>query len=47
MTQRQEKRLCMTLFTMCLDLAVQQAYCIYQSVITNVNDQKHKGWIGA
>jgi len=35
----------MTIFTMCLDLAVQQACCIYQAVVTNADDHKHNNLV--
>jgi hypothetical protein len=41
-TQRREKRLYMTMFTMCLDLAIHQAYCLYNATHPNVNERKHK-----
>ncbi len=45
MTRCREKQLYMTIFMMFLDLAVHQAYCIYQAVVTNTADRKHNNLI--
>lgn len=41
-TQRREKRLYMTMFTMCLDLAIHQAYCLYNALCPTTVSKKHK-----
>ncbi len=41
-TQRRKKRLYMTMFTMCLDLAIHQAYCMYMALHPVRQDRKHK-----
>jgi hypothetical protein len=41
-TQRREKRLYMTMFTMCLDLAVYQAFCLYNAMLPNKAKRKHQ-----
>jgi hypothetical protein len=41
-TQQWEKRLYMTMFTMCLDLAVHQAFCLYKAMLPNAEQRNHK-----
>jgi hypothetical protein len=41
-TQCHEKRLYMTMFTMCLDLTVHQAFCLYNSMLPNKANRKHQ-----
>jgi hypothetical protein len=41
-TQRREKRLYMTVFTMCLDLVAHQAFCLYNAMLPNKANRKHQ-----
>jgi hypothetical protein len=41
-TQHRKKRLYMAMFTMCLDLAIHQAYCMYMALHPVKQNRKHK-----